>query len=578
MRRVALIVVLVASEVLAAPVTKEKVKGWLTELASARMEGRGTASEGGARAADYIIARFREAGLKPAFGNSFRQRVPVVRLELAKRPSLFINGNACKKGWGVTVLGGGGEVEAEVAFCGYGISAPELGYDDYAGINVKGKVVVVLRGAPRWRSRKNPFQGRSAKHLYLTHKVSVAGRHGACAVLIVSGLIRDDKAAKARFAPPAVRRSHPSKLPPVLLISPTLAKRILGKAPAELARKIDAALKPSSFICAATRIKLLVPLVEKTKYADNIAGILEGSDNDLKERFVVVGAHYDHLGKRGNTIFYGADDNASGTVTVMALAHLFCADNPPKRSLLFVCFTGEELGFIGSRYFVEHMPVNKDAVAMMVNFDMVGRGMWGTICFFGGAAYPLTERLAKDAARQENLTARCTPSAGYRSDQASFLRENIPAVFIYCSINPDYHTPRDTADKIDYENLWKVIKAARRFVGALANYDGVLTPRRRDGLPHLGMFLEERKDGLFVRKVLRHSPAGEAGVRSGDIVVAADSKPCRTFEEFEKALKAADKKHRISLTVLRNTERKKLKITLPRRKKQSKKGPKLPIR
>ena len=215
---------------------------------------------------------------------------------------------------------------------------------------------------------------------------------------------------------------------------------------------------------------------------------------------------------------------------------------------------------------------------MMVNFDMVGRGMGGRICFFGGAAYRLTERFARDAARRENLTARCTPFAGYRSDQASFLQENIPAVFIYCSRNPDYHTPRDTADKIDYESLWKVIKVARRFVGALANYDGVLTPWRRDGLPYLGMLLGERKSGLFVKRVLRRSPAGKAGVKSGDIVVAVDAKPCRTSEEFEKALKAADKKHCMSLIVLRNSKRKSLKISLPRRKKQSKKGPKLPIR
>ncbi|RKY12925.1 MAG: hypothetical protein DRP63_10200, partial [Planctomycetota bacterium] len=232
----------------------------------------------------------------------------------------------------------------------------------------------------------------------------------------------------------------------------------------------------------------------------------------------------------------------------------------------------------GSRYFVEHMPVDKDAVAMMLNFDMVGRGLGGKICFFGGAGQRLTERLARDAARRENLTARCTPFAGYRSDQASFLWENIPAIFIYCSRNPDYHTPRDTADKIDYENLWKVIKVAQRFVSALANYDGVITPWRRDGLPNLGLFLEEHKDGLLVRKVLRHSPAGRAGVRSGDIVVAANAKPCRTFEEFEKALKAASNKRRISLTLLRKSERKKLKITLPRRRKQNTKGPKLPIR
>ena len=247
MRRVVLFVVLVVCEAFAAPVTEENVKGWLTELASAKMDGRGTASEGGERAANYIIARFKEAGLKPAFGDSFRQRVPVVRLELAKRPTFLINGNAYKKGWSVTVLGGGGEVEAEVAFCGYGISAPELEYDDYAGVNVKGKVVVVLRGAPRWRSRGTPFQGRSVKHLYLSHKVSVAGKHGACAVLIVSGLMRDDKAARTHFAPPSVRRLHPSKLPPVLFISPTLTKHILGKTPADLAHKIDTSLKPVSY-------------------------------------------------------------------------------------------------------------------------------------------------------------------------------------------------------------------------------------------------------------------------------------------------------------------------------------------
>jgi len=570
---------LFAALLVAAPPTKEDAKRWLTDLASAKMEGRGTGTRGGEIAASYIEARFREAGLTTLTGNSFRQNLPITRMELAEKPAMWIDGKPCKKGWSVTVFGGGGDVEGEVAFCGYGVSAPEMKFDDYAGVDVEGKVVVVLRGAPGWRRRSSPFHGRSRKHAFLTRKVEVAAKHGAAAVLIVSGVKRDDRAARAHFAPPAVRRTAKKELPPVLLISPKLAKRLLGKDVAQLAAKIDRSLKPSSFVCENVRVKLHVPLVARKKQACNVVGLLEGRDPDLRDRYVVVGAHYDHLGKRGSTIFYGADDNASGTTAVMALAGLLATDNRPRRSIIFVCFTGEELGYIGSSYFVEHPPVPLEKIDFMVNFDMVGRGLpWGMVGFFGGAAFDTIKRMAEKAAKAVGLSPLCTPHPGYRSDQAVFLNKGIPAVFVYCSKNPDYHTPRDTADKIDYENLWKVILAARTFIFMLADYDGVLTPWSCNGLPRLGAFFEEREEKLFVRRVLGDSPAAKAGLKAGDEIVEVAGKPCRNFEELEAALKKAAEEKYLRLEVRRAGMKKQIILKLPGKKRKGGRGPRLPIR
>jgi len=456
-------------------IEEAQLRRWVSRLASAEFEGRGTATEGQEKAARMIEKVFAEAKLRKFDTlNSYRQNLGMKRFELAGEPRLATDNIVFKyeDDFSVANLSGAGEVEAPLVFCGYGITSKNLSYDDYKGVDVKGKVVLLLRKAPRFDRRNSPFRGEEYRHAYFTEKVANAVKHGVAAVLLASGNEKDDRNIRKYMSFPALSLRKRERNIPVLFVTPETANRLIGKELKELQKKIDGPMKPASFLVKDRKVRISVKVEEKETKTANICGYIEGSDEYLKERFIVVGAHYDHLGKRGNRIYFGADDNASGTAAVLALAKAFSTLNtPPRRSIIFVTFTGEEIGLIGSSHFVENCPIPLESIDAMVNLDMVGRVPPGPSARFAGAsASSVFEKTAKEAAKKASLKVRLSDSPGGGSDHISFARKGIPSIFIIASRNPDYHTPNDTAEKINYEGMCSVVRATFHFVHSLADY------------------------------------------------------------------------------------------------------------
>ena len=352
------------------------------------MDGRGAGTPGADRAAAYLVAEFRRLGLRPAGdAGGYLQRFEVLTgVRLAPGAAIEV----AAPGAPLRTFAGGsdflpftfsadGDVTGDVAFAGYGITAAPLGYDDYAGLDVRGKVVVVMTGEPRETDPAGPF--RPAEHFHYTelrHKVLNAREHGAAAVVVVENPGRGDRLA-------ALRGTTPSWGIVALSARREIADAVLGPGGLDLATlraQIDRTGAPVSRVLPGVRARVRSALLRDRGATANVVGILPGTDSTLAAEAVVLGAHYDHLGRgspfslapeRGDAIHPGADDNASGTAALLGIAETLTRSGAPRRSVVVVAFSGEELGLLGSTHYVGQPAVPLDRTVAMVNLDSVGR-------------------------------------------------------------------------------------------------------------------------------------------------------------------------------------------------------------
>jgi len=428
-------------------ITAEEIQEHINYLASDKLEGRFTGSKGCRMAGNYIEEEFLLYGLKPAFGDSYFQPFPfVAERKLTENNRLQVtladteHPLALRKDFIPFTFSDNLDFSGEVVFAGYGISAPKLNYDDYAGLDVQGKIVLVLRSHPEGDHRRSKFERYAEDRL----KATVARDKGARAIILANGVIPARK--EDRLQPFRYDRSGPVKGIAVLQITRPWLEKILaatGKPLAELQKQINTEKKPASFMLPNVSISGQVDIREIKGTGRNVAGILYGNDPVLKNQYVVIGAHYDHLGwgkvgslYRGKTpqIHNGADDNASGTAGLLELAEKFSSvKDRLKRSIVFVAFSGEELGSIGATYFVKHSPVPLEQIVAMINMDMIGRMRPDSSLIVYGTG---TSSHWKDLLNQENkrfgfhLTFH---DEGYGpSESCDLLRpENPGALFLY---------------------------------------------------------------------------------------------------------------------------------------------------
>jgi hypothetical protein len=329
----------------------------------------------------------------------------------------------------------------------------------------------------------------------------------------------------------------------------------------------------------------------------NVVALLQGHDPSLRGQYVVIGAHFDHLGRSAEgaldpeakgAIRNGADDNASGTAAVLELARLLSA-SPPRRSILFVTFSGEELGLLGSQYFVEHSPVPTDSIAAMLNFDMVGRLRENKLIVYGVATASELPALLDSANLGADAPIRRWPTAlritalgdGFGpSDHSSFYAKNIPVLHFFTDLHEDYHRSSDDIEKINAEGEAHVVAVAERVVRSIADRPQRLTfvrgvaPARvassgRDGSNvYLGsipdMSASEGK-GLRLMGVSPGSPAEQAGMRAGDVIVEFAGRAVKDLYEYSDALYAHKPGDEVGVVIVRNGERKTLTIRLGKR-------------
>jgi len=568
------VVLLVVSATAAAPAIvtlpappAERLLDDVKVLSSPAMAGRRSGTAGTDAAARHIAQAFRAVGLAPggdAGGYEQAFEVPT-GVRLGAPNSLTIVAPAARtlaagRDFTPLAVSGEGARNGDVVFAGYGITAADLGYDDYAGIDVRGKIVLIMTGEPRGRDPTSPFRKPEAYHYSeRRHKLINAREHGAAAVLLVShpGAASDSLPALAGVA-------QPWSVLAVAVVRP-VADALLAASSTSLpaaANTIDRALAPQSFVVPGVRVALEVTLVRERRSTANVIGILRGGDPALKDEAVVIGAHYDHLGLGGEgslapdsvgVVHPGADDNASGTAAVMELARDFAAAGAQPRTLVFVAFAGEEMGLLGSAAYVRRPSVPLDRTVAMVNLDMVGRPRAGKVFVAGVDSGSGLRTLVSDAARGLPLQPELRGDPFAPSGQTSFYAGGRPVLFLFTGAHEDYHRPSDTWDKIDAPGLAAVTAFAGRIVAALA---AVATPpayaklenTRTGGTaggrgygPFFGVvpdFGEPTRAGVRVNGVRAGSPAERAGLRAGDILVRFGGVQVGTLDDLTFALRS----------------------------------------
>jgi hypothetical protein len=473
----------------------------LTFLASDGLEGRMSLQPGDDAAAEWVASEFSKAGLMPAADGSFFQAVPLIEFRNDRAQSYVgLSRGGVQKQWKFPDAYGAFprdvDVTAPVVFAGFGITAPELNYDDYEGIDARGKIVLIFDHEPQETDPKSIFNG-TGNTRYATTRVKVlnAQAHGAVGVLIVAEPNRKHPSNQERVARIGGSITRAVPIPsqaiqgdelhtPSAVVSDAVGAELLPN-PGAVQRAIDADLKPQSRLLPDTIVtihyrNLAVP---RTGVAQNVAGLLEGSDPSLKAETILISAHHDHDGSSGAQIWHGADDNGSGTVGVVELAHAFAA-NPvkPKRSILFVVFAAEERGLLGSFYMAAHPLRPLGTTRAMINFDMIGRNetpsdqtnglieipadTTNRLNLIGGTYSPEYRR----AVEQENAPVglvlddrfdhESALNVFFRSDQFPFVLKDVPAMWWFTGFHPDYHHTTDTPEKINYVKMAQILRLA----------------------------------------------------------------------------------------------------------------------
>jgi hypothetical protein len=553
-------------------------------LSAPNMEGRGAGTKGIDRAAHFLAKRYKTLGLQPAGTNGYFQPFSVITgAKLSGTNVLTENINGVRKDLKINEdyvpfsfsspgeAGGSG-----VVFAGYGISAPEFSYDDYAGIDVKDKVVVVLRYEPSGFAAKSGNQGMT-HHSQLVSKAINARNHGAKALVVVNGKLGDgEEDLLTRFG----SVSGPENVGIVMVqVKNAVADdwfKAAGKSLADTQAEINGGAKPASFAFPdGVRVGVTVGIAVTRATVNNVVAYMPGQTDE----YVIIGAHYDHLGY-GNfdslapsqigKIHPGADDNASGTAGVLALAAALAPHSRElKRGILFISFAGEELGLLGSAYWVAHptKPVGK-AVAM-VNMDMIGRIRDGTV-YVGGVGTGSTFKEDLSSAEKSGdaeLKFESSASGFSSSDHTSFVTAKIPSLFFFSGLHADYHKPSDTWDKIDSADAAKLLAVIAQTAIEIDDADArpqfveVVEPHPGSGSgggqgygPYFGSIPDfgQEADGVKFSDVKPGSPAAKAGFKAGDVLVKFGDKPIHNLYDFTDALRSHKIGDEVEVTVLRD--------------------------
>lgn len=446
-------------------------------LAGDELEGRGTGEEGGHQAAQYIADFFAKYGVKPGGdqGTYFQEFPLKLKSGIGggTRVAFGLSGRKTRiplllhQDYVPLPFSKSGAFAGDVVFVGYGIVSEDHGYDDYAGLDVSGKIVLMLRGGPE-------FEDFGSRHTTFRAKANRANARDAAALIFVNAE-RDGVDPLYPFRPEPVDYSvglgRSSYGVPILQVTRVVADRLLNSAKhpdlAALQERIEQTKKPVSSLLSGVTIKGCVDIKPVESRVRNVIGIIPGAGPQAEE-FIVLGAHYDHLGARNkglptfdssSDIFNGADDNASGTSLVMTLAQVFARGARPNRSILLMAYTGEELGLIGSQYFVSHPTVNLNRCVLMLNFDMVGRLQNDRVNVYGARRYKQEDRLQR-LAQDHGLQLGETSLEGYGSDQFSFTQRRIPALFFFTGLHAQYHRATDDVELIDAAGAMRIARLA----------------------------------------------------------------------------------------------------------------------
>jgi hypothetical protein len=468
-------------------------------------------------AIEWIAAEFQEAGLEPAGGGSFFQNVPLVefRPDVGAMHLALLRGGRTERFTYLEDFFGGSSreqsLDAPVIFAGYGITAPEFGYDDYAGLDVRGAAVVVFDHEPQERDPRSAFNGLgNTRHANTRLKALLAQKNGAVALLVAPEPNRKHPSNVERVLRIPGFRERAQRFPvqalagdelriPVLSLDDDTTRTLLaplGRPPADVQAALDRSLQPSSRPLADTRLEIGIAHADRRRgVSRNVIGLLPGRDPALAAETIIFSGHHDHDGVYDGKLFPGADDNGSGTVGVVELAHAFARNRErPRRSLLFAVFAAEERGLLGSYHYARHPLRPLGTTRAVINFDMIGRNeapsaqtdglveiaadTSNELNLIGTVNSPRYRAVAERANRVVGLRLSykwdddAALNIYQRSDQFPFALHDIPAVWWFTGFHPDYHQPTDTVEKINFAKMAQVVRLAYLAGFAFAEEDG----------------------------------------------------------------------------------------------------------
>lgn len=595
------------SEELSREAVVSRVRNDIEFFASDDQEGRGIETKGIERSAERIIAEYQRFGLVPGMPEgSFRQpfEIAIGDVVISKDTHVKLNGPngttielAIGSEYQPVRRGANSGASGELVFLGYGIQSQEENYDDYAGIEVAGKVVVVIRREPQSYDG-GAFRGTATtSNAYIDRKLELMTKAKAAAVLFVNDPATSPTPESDELATPSSFGNDGDSLP-FAHVKQEVIDRILKATPlktaeggslaslGEVAKYIDKNLTPVSQVLTGWTADVTTEFEANTVTAHNIIGVIEGEGPKSNET-IVIGGHYDHLGfggygsrtpNRRGEIHNGADDNASGTAAVVELARRIAAGPKPQRRMIFICFSGEERGLLGSNYYVKHPVVPLEDTVAMINFDMIGNLKNNLVEVNGvGSATEFRDiAIAADKATPINITIIDNAFAG--SDHLPFYQKGIPVMFCFTGMTSIYHTPDDDFNTLNIEGAVSVIDYSEqllRGVDGLAKAPTFVSaqPRNRRAAvrsPYLGIqpdLAASGADGIVIRSVREESPAEAAGLQTGDIIVQVGETKVEGYQTLIETLIASKPGDVLKLTFKRGAEEMQAEVTLeePRR-------------
>src|SRR5271165_6689433 len=552
-------------------------------LAAPDMEGRGAGTKGLAKASKYLEHRYKSLGLQPAGTNGYLQPFTVTtgaKLKSDNSMTEEVGGRkqalVLNQDFVPASFSSSGAFAGSVVFVGYGTSADEFQYDDYSGVDVKDKIVVMLRYEPEIFGEKSGHQGLT-QHSQLITKAINARNHGATAVIFINGKLGDgEEDLLMRFG----SVSGPQDVGIMLLqVKNAVAEswfQAAGKSLNEVQQQINHMGKPASFAFPQNvQLSLKVDIEARHARVNNVLAYLPGKTNE----YIIIGAHYDHLGRGDSNslapsqigqIHPGADDNASGTAGVLELARLFAPmKGQLERGILFASFSGEELGLLGSAEWVKEPTLPLDKCVAMLNMDMIGR-IKDSKVYIGGVGTGSTfKAILEQAQKQSKSNFKIEYSAGgySASDHTSFVAKKIPVLFFFSGLHADYHKPSDTWDKINAPSAAQLLDMVSDVALQLDSspappvFVTVAEDRPIGGIsggggygPYFGSIPDfgEVKDGVRFSDVRPGSPAAKAGLRAGDILVQFGDKPIHNLYDFTDALRRSKVGEVVEVKVMRD--------------------------
>ncbi len=610
----------------------------LEYLASDELRGRSAVDETIELAADHIAERFRAIGLqtdlfdrgpfqsvdvplgaRPAEDSSNRAEFTFTGENTAETKDVPpLRGQLGDDFMPLAVGARQAKFDGEIVFVGYGITAPELDYDDYEGIDVRGKGVMVLRKEPGMHDPESPFDGTdTSRHAYFTTKIANAIEHGAAAVLFVNDIssrdaairsVKEQMSAERRRArrteeqreslpaeavhgrqrleqrlegiesalrglseeqqsaqrglmgiSEAGRRPSDETTIPVVSLARDTADQLLdassGRSLRSLEQEIDADYRPASLPLPGTTVELEVHLQPTSVVSNNVLGMLPGKGG-LAEETVVIGAHYDHVGMGGSgsmapgtfAVHNGADDNASGTATMIAAAQRLARELESvaeHRRLLFIAFTAEERGLLGSKQYVRSPRFPLESTVAMINLDMVGRLRDNELTVYGTGTGDGLEAIVDQVNEATGFDLHKVATGYGPSDHQSFYEAGVPVVFFFTGLHTDYHRPSDKSDKIDFGGMTRITDMVYGVAKQLAFRQDrpayTATDKgfriRRQMTAFMGVTLSDRGDHVVISAMVPDGPADHAGLRRGDRLQQLGERPVGQSSDVLEALR-----------------------------------------